>query len=348
MPSFLTTLLPRRARPLALLSVAVLAFGFASGAAAQQPRVLKISHQFPASTGDGRRLPRPARAQVRRRGREAHQRPAQDRGLSDGSLVKTFTQFGAMRKGALDMSVLPIAYGGGEVPEANLGLMPALVTSYDQGLRWKNAPIGKEWSKLLDDKGIKIVTWVWQAGGIASLTKPVVSPDDAKGMKIRGGSKEMDLMIKGAGAAVTNVPSNEIYNAMQSGVLDAALTSSTSLISFRLYENAKNVTTARKNTFWFMFEPLVISKSVYDSLTKEQQQAIDEVGASLEKFAMDAAKVDDKRIAEVYAKNGAKVVDMDDAAFAKWRAIAQETAWKDFAKNVKDGKRWLDMATAVK
>ena len=39
---------------------------------------------------------------------------------------------------------------------------------------------------------------------------------------------------------------------------------------------------------------------------------------------------------------------MDDATFAKWRTIAQQTAWEDFAKNVKDGKRWLDMATAVK
>ena len=69
-----------------------------------------------------------------------------------------------------------------------------------------------------------------------------------------------------------------------------------------------------------MFEPLVISKSVFDSLTKEQQQAVIEAGASLEKFAMDAAKVDDVRMAEVYAKNGAKVYDMDDATFAKWRA----------------------------
>jgi TRAP-type transport system periplasmic protein len=155
-------------------------------------------------------------------------------------------------------------------------------------------------------------------------------------------------MLKGAGAAITNVPSNEIYSAMQSGVLDAAITSSTSLISFRLYETGKNVTTARKNTFWYMFEPLVISKSVFDGLTKEQQQAITEVGASLEKFAMDAAKADDVRMADVYMKNGAKVFDMDDATFAKWREIAQQTAWEDFAKNVKDGKRWLDMATAVR
>jgi TRAP-type C4-dicarboxylate transport system substrate-binding protein len=344
--------------PLAILSsraaqaVVVLALfaslGAPTDAGAQQPRVLKISHQFPAATateGDFRdQLARKFAADVEKRTNgslKVEVYPA-------SSLVKTFAQFGALRKGALDMSVLPIAYGGGEVPEANLGLMPALITSYEQGLRWKDAPIGKEWSKLLEDRGIKIVTWVWQAGGVAGLTKPVVTPDDAKGMKIRGGSKEMDMMLKGAGAAITNVPSNEIYSAMQSGVLDAALTSSTSLISFRLYETGKNLTTARKNTFWFMFEPLVISKSVFDSLTKDQQQAVMEVGASLEKFALDGAKADDQRVAEVYAKNGAKVFDMDDATFARWRTIAQETAWEDFAKNVKDGKRWLDMATAVK
>lgn len=331
----------------ALSAICIVALA-ATSAIGQQPRVLKISHQFPASAGaDGDfrdQLARKFAADVEKRSNgtlKVEVYPA-------SSLVKTFAQFGAIRKGALDMSVLPIAYGGGEVPEANLGLMPALITSYEQGLRWKDAPIGKEWSKLLEDRGIRIVTWVWQAGGIAGLAKPVVAPDDAKGMKIRGGSKEVDMMLKGAGAAITNVPSNEIYSAMQSGVLDAAITSSTSLISFRLYETGKNLTTARTNTFWYMFEPLVISKSVYDSLTKEQQQAITEVGASLEKYAMDAAKADDARVADVYTKNGAKVYDMDDATFAKWRAIAQQTAWDDFSKNVKDGKRWLDMATAVK
>jgi TRAP-type C4-dicarboxylate transport system substrate-binding protein len=316
--------------------------------AAQQPRVLKISHQFPAATGaDGDfrdQLAQKFAAEVGKRTNGAIKIEV----YPASSLVKTFAQFGALRKGALDMSVLPLAYGGGEVPEANLGLMPALITSYEQGLRWKDAPIGKEWSKMFEDRGIKILTWVWQAGGIAGQSKAVVTPEDAKGLKIRGGSKEVDMMLKGAGAAITNVPSNEIYSAMQSGVLDAAITSSTSLISFRLYETGKQVTTARKNTFWYMFEPLVISKSVFDSLPKDQQQVLVEVGASLEKFALDSAKADDLRVAEVYAKNGSKVSDMDDAAFAKWRAMAQQTAWEDFAKNVKDGKRWLDMATAVK
>lgn len=337
--------LSRRACVAAALA---LALSFAQPASAQQPRVLKISHQFPASTGaegDFRdQLAKKFAAEVEKRSNGALKVEV----YPASSLVKTFAQFSALRKGALDMSVLPVAYGGGEVPEANLGLMPALITSYEQGLRWKDAPIGKEWSKLLEDRGIKILTWVWQAGGIAGLTKPLVSPDDAKGMKVRGGSKEVDMMLKAAGAAITNVPSNEIYSAMQSGVLDAAITSSTSLISFRLYEPGKNVTTARKNTFWYMFEPLVISKSVFDSLPKDQQQIVVEVGASLEKFALDAAKADDQRMADVYVKNGAKVFDMDDATFDRWRTIARETAWEEFAKNVKDGKRWLDMATAVK
>jgi len=43
-----------------------------------------------------------------------------------------------------------------------------------------------------------------------------------------------------------------------------------------------------------------------------------------------------------------KVVDMDDASFEKWRAIAKDTAWKAFAEKVKDGQKWMDMATAVK
>jgi TRAP-type C4-dicarboxylate transport system substrate-binding protein len=339
---------PRLRRTLAGALVAACSLGIAVAGHAQAPKVIKISHQFPAATGDDGdfrdRLAKKFAAEVEKRTKGELKIEV----YPNGSLVKTFSQFGALRKGTLDMSVLPLAYGGGEVPEMNLGLMPALVTSYDQGLRWKTAPIGKEFEKILDEKGIKILTWVWQAGGIASKTIPIVAPDDAKGMKVRGGSKEMDLMIKGAGGAVTNVPSNEIYSAMNSGVLDAALTSSTSLITFRLSENSKAVTTARNKAIWFMLEPLVISKDAWSKLTPDQQKIMMEVGASLEAFAKESAQADDKELANVFTKAGAKVVDMDEAAFLKWQAIAKDTAYKDFAANVKNGQQLLDMAMAVK
>ena len=99
-------------------------------------------------------------------------------------------------------------------------------------------------------KGIVIVTWIWQAGGVASRAKPLVSPEEAKGMKVRGGSREMDMMFKDAGASVLSLPSNEIYAAMQTGAMDAALTSSTSLISFRLEEVSKFLTSGRGKPVW--------------------------------------------------------------------------------------------------
>lgn len=315
---------------------------------AQAPKVIKISHQFPGGTideGDFRdRLTRKFAAEVEKQtgGQLKFEiYPA-------SSLMKPVPQWKAMSTGALDMSLYPLAYAGGEFPEANLTLMPALITSYEQGMRWKEAPIGKELTRLVEEKNVKIITWVWQAGGIAAKGKAVVNPDDVKGMKVRGGSREVDLMTRTAGAAVTNVPSNEIYSAMQSGVLDAAVTSSTSLISFRLHETSQFLTSGRNHTFWFMFEPLLMSKRLFDSLTPAQQKIVMDVGASLEKFGMEAAKADDQRVVEVYTKAGDKVVDMDAAAFAKWREVARASAWKDFEERVKNGKQLMDMAASVK
>ena len=46
--------------------------------------------------------------------------------------------------------------------------MPGLVTSYEQAYKWKNAEVGKLLAQMLADKGIVIVSWIWQAGGVAS------------------------------------------------------------------------------------------------------------------------------------------------------------------------------------
>jgi TRAP-type C4-dicarboxylate transport system substrate-binding protein len=333
--------------PVVLLAALSLSLA-APRADAAPPVVLKISHQFPGGTaeeGDFRdRLCRKFAAEVEKRTNGQLKFEI----YPSSSLVKANSQIPSLRKGTLDLSLVPISYGGGEIPEANLGLMPTLVTSYEQGLRWKDAPIGKEFSRILAEKNIVILTWIWQGGGIASGKGKVVVPDDVKGMKVRGGSKEMDLMLKTAGAAVTGMPSSEIFSAMQSGVLDAALTSSTSLISFRLFEFAKNATTARNRTFWFMMEPLLIARNVLEKLTPEQQKIVREVGASLERFGMEESRKDDQKMGEVYAKAGVKVHDMDEAAFRQWRALAEQSAFKDFTENVKNGKALLDMAIAVK
>jgi len=316
-----------------------------SPAWAQQTTKLKISHQFPGGTineGDFRdRLTRMFAAEVEKRS---------NGGLKfeiypGASLMKINAQISSMRKGALDMSLVPLSYAGGEMPEVNIGLMPSLVTSYEQGYGWKNKEIGKELTKFLNDKGIVIVSWIWQAGGMASRTaKPIIEPEDAKGLKIRGGSREMDMMLKAAGAAVVAGPTNEIYAGMQTGAMDAALTSSTSLISFRLEEVAKSLTTGRRGSYWFMFEPLLMSKAAFDRLSKDQQKLVMTVGAEMEAFARKSAQTDDELVAAVYQKVGAKVGDMNPGALKKWQALARDTAWKDYANHNPTCAKFLKLA----
>ncbi len=99
----------------------------------------------------------------------------------------------------------------------------------------------------------------------------------------------------------------------------------------RLEEVAKALTTGRGKAYWFMLEPLLMSKAVFDALPKDLQALVVSVGADLEKFAYEGAKADDVAVANVYQKAGAKVLDLSAATVAKWQAIARDTAWKDYA-----------------
>jgi TRAP-type C4-dicarboxylate transport system substrate-binding protein len=295
-----------------------------------EARVLKISHQFPGGSIDQGDF-RDRLVQIFARDVKAETHGELDFQIYAGSsLMKTVAQFSALRRGALDISMYPLPYAGGEVPEVNITLMPMLVTSYEQGTAWKTAPIGREIDALLEKRGIKLLTWVWQAGGIASRAGAIVSPEDVRGQKIRGGSREFDLFLKAAGGIISSAPSNEIYAAMQTGALDAAVTSSTSLTSFRIYEIAKYVTTPEAGSFWFIFTPLLMSKLVYDTLTKDQQAAIMRVGARMEPFAVAESKKDDAELAAVFKKAGANVYTETPQTLAKWKPIAEASAWADF------------------
>ena len=309
---------------------------------------LKISHQFPggsAAEGDFRhRLCARFAQEIDKRSNGALKANV----YPGSSLMKVNAQFSAVRKGALDMTLIPLPYAGGEVPELNIALMPGLVTSYEQGYAWKKAEVGKALSDLLADKGVVIVTWIWQAGGAASRSVPVVGPEDVKGLKFRGGSREMDLVAKAAGAATLSLPSNETYAAMQTGAVDVVTTSATSLISFRLQEVSKHLTISKTGkSYWFMLEPLLMSKAIFDKLPKDQQALIMTVGAELEKFALEGARADDAQVADAYLKAGAKVHDLTDAALGRWVALSRSSAWKDYAEKNESCAKLLKLAEKV-
>jgi TRAP-type C4-dicarboxylate transport system substrate-binding protein len=155
------------------------------------------------------------------------------------------------------------------------------------------------------------------------------------------------MVLQTAGAAVLSVPSNELYAAMQTGACDAGITSSTSLISFRLEEVAKSLTSGAKASYWFMLEPLLMSKSIFDGLPKNHQDIIVALGTELEAFGRKGAQEDDAEVAKVYAKAGAKVAELDTATVGKWRDIARDTAWKDYGAKTAVAAKLLKLASDV-
>lgn len=312
-----------------------------------QTKTLKLSHQFPGGTietGDFRdRLCRKFADQVAKRTNGAVKvdvYPGQ-------SLMKTMAQYRSVHKGALDMTLIPIGYAGGEFHETNIGLMPCLPNSYEQAVKWKTAPIGQTFAKILEEKNVLILSWVWQSGAIASRGNAVLVPDDVKGLKIRGGSREMDLMLAAAGGTISTMPSSEMYIGMQTGALDAAVSSSTSHISFHLNELSKNLTSGQGKSFWFALEPLLIAKSTLTALTPDQQKILRDVGTEMETFGLQAARADDEECAKVFAAKGAKVHEMTEDQLKKWVDIASATSWKDYAAKSAKAAELLKLAQAV-
>jgi TRAP-type transport system periplasmic protein len=261
------------------------------------------------------------------------------------SLFKAREQWDALRKGALDISVFPLDYASGKVPELSITLMPCAVTSVKQGLTWRNKPIGKKVDKLLEENDIKNMVWAWFDGGIGSNVRQVVLPDDVKGTKLRAAGKKFEYMLKEAGASITSMPSSETYHALSTGVIDTMLTSSASFVSYRLYEVLKYINAPRDYSIWYMAENLIVSKKTWDRLSPEQQKIFLEVAEWMHTNWVDQNTKDgvDKLIEE-YTKAGVQIHYMNQAEFDQWLEFAKKTAWKEYAEAVPGGQEYLDLA----
>jgi TRAP-type transport system periplasmic protein len=134
---------------------------------------------------------------------------------------------------------------------------------------------------------------------------------------------------------------------MQTGSLDAAVTSSTSLISFRLEELSKALTVNKGRSFWFMLEPLMMSKSIFDSLTPAQQKVIMDVGAEMETWGTVEAKKDDEDVAKVYGAKGCTITALSEENLANWRKLAEASAWADYAAKSTEAAELLALAKEV-
>jgi len=314
-----------------------------SMAAASQADTLKASHQWPGGKGDVR----DEMVQIIAREVEKANVDLKVQVYPGASLHKPREQWGAMVKGQLDISAFPLAYAAGRHREFDATLMPGLVKNHDHARRLNDSPFMADIKKIINDAGVVVLADAWLAGGFASKDKCILDPDDIKGQTTRAAGKAFEQMLAGAGASIASMPSSEIYTAMQTGVLDAANTSSGSFVSYRIYEQVKCLTAPGGNALWFMYEPVLMSQKSWDKLTPEQQAALKAAGQKAEDYFFQEAKNLDSKLVDTYKKAGVEVVEMSAEQAAKWRAIADKTSYAAFADKVEGGKALIEKALAV-
>jgi TRAP-type transport system periplasmic protein len=263
------------------------------------------------------------------------------------SLVKPNDQWDAMLKGQIDMTALPLDYVSGRHPQFGATLMPGLVKNHDHAKRISNSPFMQEIKKVIENGRIMVLADAWLAGAFGSKRGCILEPKDAKGIKVRSAGATFAEMWAGAGASVMSVPSNEVYNALQTGVIEATDTSTGSFVSFRLYEQLQCVTAPGDNTLWFMYEPVLISKRTFDKMKPQQKKAMmDAAKKSEDYFFAESKKLDDE-MADAFKKANVKVTTMSAEQAKLWRDVAARTSYKTFSEKVPGGKALIDEALAV-
>ena len=305
---------------------------------------LKASHQFPGGKGDVR----DEMVQMIAKEVAAANVDLTIKVFPGSSLVKAQDQWKAMQSGQIDMTSLPLDYASGIHPQFGATLMPGLVKNHAHALRINTSPFMQDIKAVIAQGGVHVLADAWLAGAFAGKDKCILKPEDAAGMKVRSAGATFAQMWAGAGASVVSIPSNEVYNAMQQGVIQGTDTSTGSFVSFRLYEQVKCITAPGDNAMWFMYEPVLISKRSWDKLNDAQKKALTTASKNAENyFNVESKKLDDEMV-EVFKKNNVKVVTMSSADAEAWRVVANKTSYKVFAEKVPGGKELIEKALSVK
>lgn len=330
----------RWATSLALFTIATSVA--ATGLSAQT--VLKASHQFPGGKGD----PRDEMVQILAREVKAANVGLDIQVFPGASLFKPKEQWGALTKGQLDFALFPLDYAAGRHPQFSATLMPGLVGNHDRAVRLNASPFMADIKKVMEDAGAVVIADSWLSGAFASKKGCITSPDSVKGQVFRAAGPAFEQMLAAAGASISSMPSSEIYTAMQSGALDATNTSSESFVSYRLFEQVKCLTAPGENALWFMYEPLLMSKQVFDKLNDAQKKAVLDAGKKAETYFVAEAKKGDDKMIEAFKKAGVEVVEMSKADYDAWLKVAETSAYKKFNEGVKGGDELIKKALAVK
>ncbi|MDS9468904.1 TRAP transporter substrate-binding protein [Paracoccus sp. MBLB3053] len=166
-----------------------------------------------------------------------------------------------------------------------------------------------------------VALWSSAENLLFTRDKPVRSLSDVKGMKIRVPSRNTGLLVEAWGGTPVSMPVSEIYNAMQTGVIDAAMIDGTGINAFKLAEVANYITKGMKTTNSPFF--IIMNRDAFGDLSAEQQAAVKAAG---QQASLDGQNVQltvaEKGLEAFAGTAGKEVITLDEAAAAEFDAAA--------------------------
>jgi tripartite ATP-independent transporter DctP family solute receptor len=222
----------------------------------------------------------------------------------------------ALRTGALDISANSQGAVANVVPEYAAFGMPFLFGSLPQAWKVLDGPLGKELADKSAEKGL-VVLGYWDNGvrHMSNSKKPLLKPEDLKGMKMRTPPDAVTVDIMQAlGAEAQQIKFAELYVALQQGVVDGQENPLMNIYASKLYEVQKYISlTGHK----YEMTPFLMSKRTWDRLSAADRKVVQEAAAEATALQRKLSQEsDEKLVAELKAK-GVQVDTVDKPAFEK-------------------------------
>jgi len=234
-----------------------------------------------------------------------------------------------MQLGNIEMAQVSTGPISGFVPQFMVCALPYVFQDYDQIKRVVNGPIGEKLFELLEQKGIKGLTWFTNGfRSVFNREKSVSGPADLKGMKIR--VMESPLMVgtlNAMGASATPMAYGELYTALQQGVMDGAENAPGNMLNDKFYEVCKYYSLTEH------FAPpgvVAISMKTYNKLPEDLQEYLVKSASWLGDYEMAEDKKVQAKALEELAEKGVIINKVDKAPFIE----AVKPVLEEFSKEI--------------
>lgn len=303
----------------------------AAATAVAQPVVMRISHQVPPAHHLTKMLESFATdVKTRTNGQVEVQLYGSEQ------LAKAGENFPAVAKGNIEAAMSVNFQWGTTIPEMSATLIPYAMGDLERIRKFPTSEARKFLDEKLAARGVKSVAWLYitRETIVTSARKPIIALDDFKGVKIRGLNSLTDNALTAVGAAPSAMPGSEVYQALQSGVLDAGLTDLSAAYSRKFYEVQKFGTVGPIFTIYFH---LYANPAWWNKLSPAQRQAIEAAAAKAEQDAIPITEATAAAALKDLQVKGMTIHVQSPVEQATWKGAMQKPVVDAFLKSAPEG-----------